>query len=548
MLAIKVDYDGSCFDDETIHNFLGHFDVVIDAAIKNPRTNVLEISLLNLQERQKILIDWNKTEMDYPKDKTVYQLFEDQVKRTPNNIAAVFEGKELSYAELNKKANQVAGYIKRRYKDFTKKEIMSDVLIGICMERSLDMIIGILGILKVGGAYVPIDPAYPQERINYIMEDAGVQLILMQEKILKQLECVRENKKILALCIDRNENMGNHCGNSSCVVGEEKRLAYVIYTSGSTGTPKGVMISHGNVSNYIHWAKSYLNFRECDRVDCSSSFSFDLTVTVSLLPLLCGATVIFCTDEIKQNPHEYYKYLKDNDINVIKLTPSYFAVLNLVECNLRLRECKKVILGGEILEQKSVKAWLANNPTDTIFNEYGPTETTVGVSQYAINIINIDTFINAIGKPANNTKIYILDEKLKPVPIGVIGELFVGGESVAQGYLSHADLTDQKFISNPLGVIDETLLDKNVKLYKTGDLARWSIDGVLEYIGRKDEQVKIRGFRVEPGEVEIQLTKNSSIQRCVVTVFESAKQDELSNKQLVAYYIAKYAVGGKVLI
>ncbi|MDP3562534.1 MAG: amino acid adenylation domain-containing protein, partial [Legionellaceae bacterium] len=421
----EINYATSLFKQETIERFIRHYQQILNAMLTHQEQAISKYPMLTQAEYQQIVIDWNQTEKDYPKDKTIHQLFEAQVKKTPNNIAVVFEDQQLTYKQLNEEANQLARYI--------RKQNPSE-LIAICMDRSLEMIVAILGVLKAGCAYVPIDPNYPQARIDYILADTKANLVL--DNSLKDKPYRQESKQ-----------------NIKPLSGPDD-LAYVIYTSGTTGKPKGVMIEHRSVVNYFSAVSSYLPI-DIHRFDFSTNLAFDLSVTTTLVPLLLGKTIIVYGDSL-EDAANYVAHLQLNKIDFIKSTPSYLSqALSLTSEQLHIKRC---FLGGEPVTASQLIS--IGQHVQIILDEYGPTETTVGVS-----IIEKDEFINKkIGKPYSNCRVYVLDGSVNPKPIGAVGELYIGGAGVARGYLNQPELTKERFIANPFG---------EGRLYKTGDLVRW---------------------------------------------------------------------------
>ncbi|MBN1684102.1 MAG: amino acid adenylation domain-containing protein [Gammaproteobacteria bacterium] len=467
----------------------------------------------------KLLKAWNQTKKEFPQ-KTVYQLFEEQVEKAPDNIAVIFKDQELTYRELNEKSNQLAHYLR-------KLGVKPNTLVAICLERSFEMIIGILGILKAGGAYVPLDPDYPEARLSFILNDTQAPILLTESKFLEKLRGYRGK----IICFDQAEDIRTI--QQEPIINPEhinqlNDLIYVIYTSGSTGQPKGVGINYDNILNYTYWFKESFQLDETSIVDFSSSLSFDFSVTSTLLPFMFGTKLILGKEKLRLEPKNYLQHIKDYQITHIKLTPSSFSELLLIsqKFSISLPDLKWIILGGEQLNKKDVQNWLNLNPSHHIVNEYGPTETTVAVIAYIVEPKTITCHKTVpIGKPAYNTQVYVLDEKQALVSIGDLGELYIGGANVARGYLNRPELTKEKFIPNPFSN------DLNSRLYKTGDLVRWLSDGNLEFIGRIDNQVKIRGFRVELEEVEYYLNQYSEIKQVVVV----AKTGPDNNQYLAAY-------------
>ena len=497
-LSLHVIYNTEVYERDMVEDLIRHYKQLLNALVKNPGEKISEINYLSHEEKHEILVTFNNTKVDYPKDKTIVDLFEAQVKKTPDAIALVFEEKELSYKELNEQSNQLADYLQKNY------AIQPDDLVGIKLERSEWTIISILGVLKAGGAYVPIDPEYPQERIEYIEKDTKCKVCIDE----KELSTFRKSEKDYS---KKKIKSGIKADN----------LAYIIYTSGTTGKPKGVMVEHGSLLNYLTWAKStYVNGSGSFNFGLFTSLSFDLTLSSIYLPLLSGGSlsVFNSTSDIPATVKTYFQ----SDITCIKLTPAHISLLKDLE--VKNTSIQMAIVGGDALTKTQVETLKVLNPLMRVYNEYGPTESTVGCIM--AEIISTEELIT-IGKPISNTEIYILSEAQEIQPKRVIGEIFIGGAGLARGYLNQEALTAEKFVANPF--------KKGERLYKTGDLGRWLPDGNIEFLGRKDEQVKIRGYRIELGEIEHALQSHKEIEEVVVL----AKKNEEGEKELVAYITAK---------
>ncbi|MCA2718482.1 MupA/Atu3671 family FMN-dependent luciferase-like monooxygenase [Microcystis sp. M169S2] len=517
---IDCDYNTDLFEDETIQRWLGHFQTLLEAIINDPQQNLRELPLLNSAEQKQLLVDWNNTKTDYPQDQCIHQLFEAQVERTPDAIAVVFEGQSLTYAELNHRANQLAHYLQTL-------GVGTEVLVGISLERSLEMIIGLLGVLKVGGAYVPLDPDYPIERLQFMLEDSQVSFLITQRSLLAVLPPSQAN----VICLDEIEEQVSQYPQDNLQNGLTiASLANVIYTSGSTGKPKGVMVEHKGLVNLALAQIQRFGVNHKSRVLQFASFSFDACISEILMTFGSGATLCLAPKDDLLPGQPLIEQLVKNGITHVTLPPSALAVLPKE----LLPNLQTLIVAGEACPLDLVKQWSVGR---NFFNAYGPTETSVCAS---IGQCYQDDLKVTIGKAIANAQIYILDSYLQPLPIGVVGELHIGGVGLARGYLNRPELTAEKFIANPFASLDPPLtpLDKGgeqpSKLYKTGDLARYLPDGNIEYLGRIDNQVKVRGFRIELGEIEAVLLSHPQVREAVVLVNES---DHTENRALVAYIV-----------
>ena len=450
---------------------------------------------------------------------TLHQFLEYQAENNPQRTAVIFNHQSLNYEQLNQKANQLAHYLIR-------KGIQKETPLAVYLERSFDFLITVLGILKAGCAYIPLDITYPRERILLILKEAGNPLLITTECHKKKLS-LNGN----ALVITDNKDIKKQSVSNPSIEMSEKNLAYVIYTSGSTGVPKGVLIEHQAIVNYCLWFSQ--QHKDISRIDFSSNHAFDMSITLYLVPLILGLTVIMCEDPIKKDPKKYINYLNAFAIDFIKITPSYFKILvhEMENKFIQLPFLKELMLGGENLTKQECASWLKLYPHHVIYNEYGPTETTVAVTAFSINKSNINDFEKniPIGRLALNTDAYILNDQLQPVVKNEIGELFIGGRALARGYLNSPELTEKYFIKNPF------TQNPGDRLYKTGDLCRLNTTGNFECMGRIDHQIKIRGFRVEPSEIESYLMNYPDIKAAIVNVYQLNQKEN----SLIAYYIPK---------
>ncbi|MDJ1168163.1 amino acid adenylation domain-containing protein [Roseofilum sp. BLCC_M154] len=521
------EYNRDLFDAATIRRMMGHFQTLLEGILANPKAPVSELPLLTEPERHQLLVEWNDTKVEYPQDKCIHQLFEEQVEQNPDAVAVVFEEERLTYRELNCRANQLAHYLR-------SLGVEPEVLVGICVERSLSMVVGILGILKAGGAYVPIDPNSPAERSTFMLTDAGISILLTQEKLKSTIPSLPD----VAICLDTDwHQIAQQATTNLTTPVTFNSLAYIIYTSGSTGQPKGVLIQHDNVVRLFATTESWFGFNNNDVWTLFHSYAFDFSVWEIWGALLYGGCLVVVPYWISRSPQDFYQLLCQHKVTVLNQTPSAFRQLIQIEelsetqepLNLRL-----VIFGGEALEIKSLEPWFDRHGdrSPQLINMYGITETTVHVTYRPLTISDLNRNSSPIGLPISDLQVYILDSHLQPVPIGIPGELHIGGAGLARGYLNRPELTTQKFIPNPFS--DEP----GSRLYKTGDLARYLPDGNIEFIGRIDNQVKIRGFRIELGEIEATLTQHPEISSAVVIV----REDSPGDKRLVAYIVAKEEV------
>ncbi len=509
-LTGELIYNRDLFDPATIERMARHFQILLSGIVANTQQRVAQLPLLSTAEQQQLLIDWNATQTDYPQDKCIHQLFEAQVEKTPDAIAVQFENAQLTYRELNDRANQLAYYLKIL-------GVKPEVLVGICVERSLEMIVGLLGILKAGGAYVPLDPAYPQDRLSFMLSDSQVEVLLTQAKLVASLP----DRSVPTVCLDTDWGVISRARNTNPICGvKPHNLAYVIYTSGSTGKPKGVLVAHQGLCNLALAQIRIFDVHPNSRVLQFASFSFDASISEVVMSLCAGATLYLDTRESLLPGTNLMNLLRDRKITHVTLSPSALAAMPSGE----YPDLRTIIVAGEACPPDLVAQWSKGR---RFLNGYGPTESTVCATT-AICTDSTDTKSPPpIGKPINNIQTYILDRHLQPVPIGIPGELHIGGISLAQGYLNHPELTAEKFIPNPFSQ------DYSGRLYKTGDLVRYLPDGNIEFLGRIDQQVKIRGFRIELGEVEAVLSLHPQVREVVVV----ARIDQSGGKRLVAYIV-----------
>ena len=522
-------YNTALFEPETIARMAAHFQNLLEGVIKGGVEHRLSaLPLLSEAEQHRLLREWNETGTNYPVDKCFHHLFEAQVERTPEAIALVFGRQQLSYQALNRRANQLAHFLQ-------KQGAGPEVLVGLCVERSVEMVVGMLGILKAGGAYLPLDPTYPALRLAFMLEDSGAPLILTQRRLAGQLdflnkesEGIRQKPRLLYLDGDEDDLAQAPVENPSSAI-TPAHLAYLIYTSGSTGQPKGTMVPHSGLVNYVSWAGQAYRVAEGEGAPVHSSLSFDLTITGLFLPLLAGRTVtLLPEDQVGEALTEVLSTGKR--FSLVKITPAHLELLNRqLPAEAAAAATKSLVIGGEALLGQDLAFWRSHAPETRLINEYGPTETVVGCCVYEVPGGDPISGAVPIGRPIANTQLYLLDRFLKPVPVGVPGELYIGGAGVARGYLNRPELTAERFIPDPFSGRPGS------RLYKTGDLARYRPDGNLEFLGRIDQQVKIRGFRIELEEVEAALKQHSQVQEAVVL----ADETNSGHKRLIAYVVAQ---------
>ncbi|MCB0207968.1 MAG: amino acid adenylation domain-containing protein [Anaerolineae bacterium] len=509
---LMMKYNPDLFQPETVSRMIGHYRKLLAEIAAAPEKNIATFELLLADEQQKILVDWNETTTDYPQDKRIHQLFEAQAERTPDAVAVVFEEQPLTYRQLNRQANQLAHHLR-------SLGVGSDTLVGICVKRAPKMLVGLLGILKAGGTYIPLDPAFPSQRLVYILQDAGITMLVTQQKLSDYLP----DHTAKTICLDSDwPIIATQDAENGAISVESRQLAYIIYTSGSTGRPKGVQISHRAVVNFLTAMQHQPGIKAHDKLLAVTTLAFDIAVLELFLPLTVGAQVILVDRETAADGHLLNRTLTASQATIMQATPVTWRLL--LESGWSGVSHLKALCGGEALPRQLADQLL--DKVGELWNMYGPTETTIWSTLYRVTAGRGPV---PIGRPIANTHIYILDSHLQPVPIGVPGVLYISGAGLAQGYHHRPDLTRDKFIDNPF--------EPGTRLYNTGDLARCLSDGTLEFLGRIDHQVKIRGFRIELGEIETVLSHHPRIESCVVL----AREDTPGDKRLVAYILAQTA-------
>jgi amino acid adenylation domain-containing protein len=509
-------YNTDIFDAATIERMARHFRTLLEGVAADPERRLSELPLLTDDERHQLLFEVNDTRADFDENKLLHHLFEAQVESTPDAVALIFKHQQMTYGELNSRANQLARHLRGQ-------GIGPDSLVGIYMERSIEMVVGLLGILKAGGAYVPLDMQYPAERLAFMLEDTGASVLVTQQGYSERL--LEHGARVVCLDEDWEKIAQESAANlQNAATGDN--LVYVLYTSGSTGRPKGVMISHRGLINYLNWSAKEYRAREGRGAPVHSPIGFDLTVTSLYPSLLTGRSVVLLAEE--QGINGLIEALRDGgDYSLVKITPSHLELLSHAAAAGEIKDwTHALIIGGDALFGENLSFWRRHAPHTRLINEYGPTETVVGCCVYEVPPESLFPGAVPIGRPIANTQLYVLDQQCQPVPAGVRGELYIGGAGVARGYIHCPELTAEKFIPHPFSE------QPGARLYRTGDLARYLPDGNMEYLGRIDSQVKVRGFRIEPGEIEAVLSQHESVREAVVI----AKEDELTrDKQLIAY-------------
>ncbi len=508
-------YNTDLFEQATISRMLKHFQTLLSGIVANPEQRIANLPLLSDVERHQVLVEWNNTQADYPQDKCIHQLFEEKVQQYPDSIVVKFANEQLTYQELNSRSNKLAQYLQ-------KLGVCSEVLVGICISQSIEMVIGLLGILKAGGAYVPLDPSYPQQRLNFMLEDAQISVLLTQENLLKHFEGFSN----IIISIDKDWEIINQKKEDNFKSDlNSDHLAYVIYTSGSTGKPKGVAVPHKAVNRLV-CNTNYIKLSPSDKIAQASNTSFDAATFEIWGALLNGAQLVGISKDVTLSPHEFALQLREKGINILFLTTALFQQI-VRETPQAFATLKYLLFGGETVNTRWIEKIFKYNVPKHLIHVYGPTENTTFSSYYCVEELLTSAKSIPIGRPILNTQIYILDTHLEPVPIGVTGELYISGDGLAREYFNRTELTAKHFITHRFSHKLKT------RLYKTGDLARYLPDGNIEFLGRIDNQVKIRGFRLELSEIEAVLSQHPAVRETVVIADEDVPDD----KYLVAYIV-----------
>jgi amino acid adenylation domain-containing protein len=514
-------YNPDLFDASTITRMMGHFRILLESAVKDPGIQISRMPMLSDAERRQLLVEWNDTRVPYPAVECVHQLVEQQVEKTPDAVAVTFEGQSLSYRELNSRANRLAHYLAGR-------GVQVGSLVAVCMERSLDMLVAVLAILKAGAGYIPLDPVYPADRLAFMLSDASPAALLTQRAMADQLLPTATN----VVCVDSSrEEISKHSAENPRTAATRDDLVYVIYTSGSTGKPKGVCLSHGALTNLLLWQLENSHLPRGSRTIQFTSLSFDVSFQEIFSTWCSGGTLVLISESLRRDPVTLLRFLCQEGIG--RLFLPFVALQHLAEAAQPRADLPDTLLevvtaGEQLRTTRQVKDFFRRMPRCKLYNHYGPSESHVVTSFLLSSSVDTWPDLPPIGEPIANTQIYILDALLNPVPVGVSGELYIGGVSLARGYLKRPELTAEKFIADPFAHAP------GARLYKTGDLARLRPDGDIEFLGRSDHQVKIRGFRVELGEIENALDHHPAIRQSAVIV----REDDNGQKWLVAYLVS----------
>jgi amino acid adenylation domain-containing protein len=523
-LNFTFNYNADLLETNYVQSIVDQFTHVLSQIIEGTAKNINDISILTPVEAS-ILKEFNYTAESYPADKNIVALFEEQVAKTPDAVAVKFEGDSLTYRELNTRSNQLARYLQLQ-------GVVKETLVPVCLERSFEMLIGIIGILKAGGAYIPVDPEYPVDRIAYMLNDSAAKIVLSSGAGTSKLRV--ENLQVIELDKDW-ELISKQDDNNLDTVITADQLAYVIYTSGSTGKPKGAMNEHGGVVNRLSWTQSYFELTAADTVLQKNTFSFDVSVWELLWPILTGAKLVFAKPGAQGDSLYLKSVIESQRVTLLHFVPSMLSVFLLDIEKGDCPELKHVLCSGEALTTAQVKLFRSKLPHVALHNLYGPTEAAIDVTYWSDLEKDPNIEIVPIGTPVSNTQIHIRSASGQLSPIGVPGEICIGGVQVARGYLNQPELTKEKFITDPYSE------DKDAKLYRTGDQGRWLSDGNIEYLGRIDDQVKIRGYRIELGEIEQVLLQHENLRQVVVL----ARADKQGTKKLTAYVVMDEAAYDK---
>jgi surfactin family lipopeptide synthetase A len=507
-LTFIYEYNTDLFNGNRIERMLGHLQILLEGMVANPDQHLSELPLLTPEEVQQLLVAWNNTAVEQPaKNLCLHQMIAKQAWQNPDQVALIFEEQRLSYRELNQRGNQLAHQLR-------SLGVGPDVLVGLCVERSVEMVVGLLGILKAGGAYVPLDPAFPQARLAYMIADSGMRVLVTHRELDQKLPALPPS--ILHLDADWDTIERQDTTDAGLPLAQPENLAYVLYTSGSTGKPKGVAVPHAALVNFLRSMQREPGFSANDRLLAVTTLSFDIAGLELYLPLVSGGTTVIASREDNYDPARLIERIHQAQCTVMQATPATWRAL--LEAGWEGSKNLKLLCGGEALPGDLAQALLPR--CAQLWNMYGPTETTIWSTIHRVTSADGPV---PIGRPIANTQVFILDGHRQLVPLGIVGELYIGGSGLARSYFARPELTAERFVESPF--------DPNARLYRTGDRGRWLADGTLECLGREDNQVKIRGFRIEPGEVESALARHPAVGQCIVV----AREDSHGDKILVAY-------------
>src|SRR5580765_5550160 len=515
-LDLMFEYNTDIFEAPTIHRLANHLNSLLDALLSHPERTIASVQLLSEEECPHLIQDLNPPAQEFPLG-TLPRMFEAQAARTPHHVAVVFAGSSLTYAELNARANWLAHYL-------VELGLGPEKLAGICMERSLEMLTAMLAVLKAGGAYLPLDPEYPEARLAHMLKDAWPVVVLTSDALRGHLP--RDVRSVSIISIDKQKTLQNPSVENPGVPLRSQHPAYVIYTSGSTGTPKGVIIEHGALAAFLYAMSAHISFGPEHRHLAVTTIGFDISILELFLPLCHGASVVLASREDARDPALLCHLLRSSNVNSMQATPSHWSMVlqEDPECLKNLR----ILSGGEALSRELAQKLYETNGGE-VYNLYGPTEATIWASMHKLSASDFAKDAPAvvtIGEPLANYRMYVLDHCVEPCPVNTAGDLYIAGAALARGYLHRASLTAERFVADPFAVPGE-------RMYRTGDLARWRTNGTLEFLGRADQQIKLRGFRIELGEIEVALKSEATIAQAAVLV----REDVPGDRQLVAYLV-----------
>src|ERR1700754_2453489 len=510
-------YSTERFTRARIQQLARHFRQLLEGIVANPEARLSDLPLLNDEEKHQLLVEWNDTAATYPTDYCLHTFFEEQAGQTPGHVALVYEEQQLTYGELNKRANQLAHHLRRL-------GVGTETLVAICLERSIEMVVGVLGILKAGGVYVPLDPSDPPQRLSFTLSDSQAPLLLTQASLAAGF--AGQRAQVLCLDVDWDVISSESEENPVVDVGPDN-LAYVIYTSGSTGQPKGVQVTHGAVNSHMMWKRNEVPLTATDRVLQKTSFTFDASISEFFLPFMCGAQLVLARPGGHKDSTYLVETMAQQGITVVHLVPTMLRAVLAERDITQCRSLRVVFCGGESLTPDVQERFFTVFAKTELYHMYGPTEAAIDVAYWHCERASEEEFV-PLGHPQHNVQLYVLDAQLQPVPVGVAGELYIGGANLARGYLNRPGLTAERFIPNPFSTSGQ-------RLYRTGDLVRYLDDSRLEFLGRKDSQVKLRGFRIELGEIEAVLGQHESVNACMVMM----RQDPFGEQRVVAYVVPR---------